>query len=81
MINEIDIDNKDWYAEKSFPEYPDARTRERLIEIKELGLTEIGIASFGINGVFSGLYIEKVWRFNDVEWRDYIDWVKILKNS
>mgnify|MGYP003624346909 CR=1 FL=1 len=74
MRPEIDIDDKHWYAEKAFPKYPDVRTRERLIEIKSKGFVETGLASFGIEGVCGGLYIEKVWYLNNEGWKSYIDW-------
>jgi len=52
------------------------RTRQRLLQMAELGMEETGIASFGIKGVMSGLYIEKVWNYNNDEFDSYMDWVK-----
>lgn len=73
--NELDIDQEDWYEYDK----PKDRTRARLQEIKDLGLTEVGIASFGIDGVMSGLYIEKVWGYSDEAWNSYVDWIKEVK--
>lgn len=42
----------------------------------ELGMTETGIASFGIKDVMSGLYIERVWRYSDKDFKGYMDWVR-----
>jgi hypothetical protein len=57
----------------------DERTAQRLLEIKEIGMTEVGTAEFGIKGKMSGLYIERVWHFTDEQWRDYMDWAKKFK--
>jgi hypothetical protein len=54
------------------------RTRKRLQELIDMGCEENGIASFGINGIFSGLYIEWVWEKTEEQWVDYINWVKSL---
>lgn len=70
------VDRKDFY-EYGKPELRE-RTRNRLEEITELGMTEVGTAQFGINGVMSGLYIEKVWGYSETSWNEYIDWVKSL---
>lgn len=43
---------------------------------KSIGMTEVMTAEFGVAGVVSGLYIEKVWRFTDEEWNDYIAWMQ-----
>lgn len=75
----IDIENKNYYG--TALGYPYERTKIRLIEMNELGMTETGIASFGIEGVMSGLYIERVWGYNDEEWNGYMDWVREMKNN
>lgn len=67
-----------------FYEYKDSngnneRTKQRLIQIEEMGMVEIGIACFGIRDIVSGLYIEKVWQLNDEDWNGHIDWIKELK--
>ncbi len=73
------VDRKDFY-EYDKPEFKE-RTKNRLSQIVEMGMTEIGIASFGIEGIMSGLYIEKVWNYSDEDWDSYIDWVKSLLNK
>jgi len=72
----FDINDPDLY-ENSKPELTE-RTRARLVEMAELGMHETGVASFGIEGVFSGLYIEKVWSYSDEDFKGYLDWVKSL---
>lgn len=69
--NELDIFNPEWYWCE--PELK-ARTMKRIIEIKKCGMTEVAYAQFGVEGVVSGLYIEKVWRFSDEEFKDYMGW-------
>lgn len=64
-----------------FNDKHDERTGQRLLEIKEMGLTELGIAEFGIKGKMSGLYIERIWNFTDKEWDDYIQWIKSLSKT
>lgn len=76
----IDIDNINYY-EYSKESESRIRTRNRLIEINNLGLVSIGIGQFGIEGIMSGLYIEKVWSYTDVEWDSYIEWIKEIKSN
>lgn len=57
---------------------PIDRTRKRLMEMADLGMEEIGSASFGVRDIMSGLYIEMVWSYDDEKWDDYINWVKEL---
>lgn len=76
----IDINNKYYYTYGDTPEIKE-RTRERLAEIIALGMTEVGEAQFGIKGIMSGLYIERVWSFDERQWEGYIDWVKKLKSK
>lgn len=75
-MNKIEISRKDYY-EFGKPELKD-RTKNRLQEINNLGMEEVGIAQFGFKGVMSGLYIEKVWSYSDKEFKDYMDWAKNL---
>lgn len=75
-MSKININRKDLYFHHD-SEHED-RTRNRLIEISKLGMEEVGIAEFGIRGIMSGLYIEKVWRYGNKDWNEYIDWVKSL---
>ena len=75
--NEIDV------TEPSYYEYGGNcdRTLQRLIEIKELGMSVVGTGHFGIEGVMSGLYIERVWAYSNEKWDSYINWVKEIKNN
>lgn len=70
----FNIDRDDLYLYKE----PKEITKNRLTEIAELGMEEVGTAEFGISGIMSGLYIEKVWNYSDKDWNEYIDWVKSL---
>jgi len=70
----IDINSEDLYRCKE----PQEITKARLTEISDLGMEEVGIAQFGIKGIMSGLYIERIWNYSDEEWKDYMDWVKEL---
>lgn len=54
---------------------------ERLFQIWKMGLKELEEAQFGIKGVMSGLYIERVWNYSEKQWDDYIEWIKELKNE
>ena len=57
------------------------RTENRLNEIIELGLEEVGYGQYGIKNIMSGLYVEMVWSFSDEDWKGYIDWIKELKKE
>ncbi len=72
VISFFDIEREDFYEYKK----PKERTRKRLIEIAECGMEEKGVASFGYKDIMSGLYIEKVWRYSDEDFKDYMDWAK-----
>lgn len=52
------------------------RTKERLDQIQELGLTIVGYHQFGIPNIISGLYIEMVWSHSEDEWNEYIEYIK-----
>lgn len=54
------------------------RTKKRLTQISDMGMTEVGIAQFGVHGIMSGLYIEKVWNYSDEDWNGYIEWAQTL---
>ena len=73
---EIDINRKDFY-EYGKPELED-RTRNRIQEMIDTGMTEVGVAQFGVKGVMSGLYLEFVWSKTEEDWKDYMDWVREL---
>lgn len=70
------IDRQDLY-QSSKPEHND-RTRKRLTEIVQCGMKIVGVAEFGVKGVMSGLYIEKVWNASDQEFDDYMSWARSL---
>lgn len=74
-INQINIDNENWYCNNENQK----RTRRRLLELNYLGCKEVGIAQFGIDKVFSGLYIESVWKYSESQWDDYVKWIEELK--
>ena len=67
-INRIDL----------YDGHEDERTRKRLQEIIDCGMDEVAFAEFGVEGVMSGLYIERVWSYTDEFFNDYLDWVKEL---
>jgi hypothetical protein len=76
----FDINRKDLYA---FNSNLNDRTKNRLNEIASYGMEEVGVGQFGIKGVMSGLYIEKVWNYSDKDFNEYMDFVKdcILENE
>ncbi len=78
-MENIDTENQLFY-ETSKPE-KSTRTRERLLQISELGLKIVGYAQFGIPNIMSGLYIERVWSMAELEWTEYVDWIKELKDN
>ncbi len=57
------------------------RTKARLTEMSDLGMVDVGVANFGIPGVMSGLYIEKVWNYDEENWKGYMDWVRTMVAS
>lgn len=57
------------------------RIKKRLTIMSKIGMEEVGIAQFGIKGIMSGLYIERVWNDSDQDFNDYIKWVKSLINK
>lgn len=73
----ININDKTFYL-YNHDEKLNKRTKSRLKEISLLGLTEVGLAQFGIEGTMSGLYIEMVWNYSEKDWAEYIDWIKSL---
>ena len=73
----IDIERKDFYEYDK----PKERTRKRLNQIAECSMEEIGVATFGIKDVTSGLHIEKVWSYSDEDFKDYMDWVNSLQKK
>lgn len=75
----IDVNDKFFYG--TALGYPFERTKERLTEMNDLGMSVTGYGSFGLEGVMSGLYIEKVWGYDDEAWKSYMDWVRELKQE
>jgi len=78
MEYKINIDNPDYY-EHDKPELKQ-RTKERLTQIAESGMREVGYGQFGVDKIMSGLYIEKVWNKTDEQFKDYMDWAIDLIN-
>lgn len=74
---EIDIDNKSFYNGRE-PELEQI-TKDRLTQLKNLNVQLVGYGEFGIKGVFSGLYIERVWNYSDKSWKEYIDFIEEVK--
>lgn len=66
----IDIEDESYYELKRNHE----RTRSRLIRIAETGAEDVEIGHFGVRCVVSGLYIEKVWQYDDEQFDDYMNW-------
>lgn len=76
METTFDIDHKTFY-EYDKPELKE-RTRARLQLMSDMGMVLVGFGQFGIPGIMSGLYIEKVWAATDQEFSEYLEWVKAL---
>lgn len=72
----INVDRKEFYY--SLNQDIKERTRNRLIQMNELGMELVGSGQFGIPEIMSGLYIEKVWNYSDKDFDEYLDWVKQL---
>lgn len=79
MVGKIDINRSDFYLYKN--DDLNERTKNRLIQIAEMGLEEVMVAEFGIPGIMSGLYIEYVWRDSEEDWSEYISWINSLINK
>jgi hypothetical protein len=71
----IDIHKEEYYP---FEANLDGRRiiRERLQQLAALGLEQVAPGQFGIDGVMSGLYIERVWNFSHQEFSEYVEWIK-----
>lgn len=52
------------------------RTKNRLNEMASYGMQEVTPGEFGIKGVMSGLYINKVWNYSDKDFNEYMNFVK-----
>lgn len=75
-MKEININKESFYRVEDTNR---EKTKKRLEQIKELGLKEVGTAQFGIPGIVSGLYIEKVWNLSDTAWAGWLEWIEKLK--
>lgn len=75
----FDVNRRDLYLYNE-PQLRE-RTKKRLVEIAECGMSEVGVAEFGYPNVMSGLYIEKVWRLNDEQFSNYMSWATALINE
>ncbi len=72
----IDIET-DFFYDHDSPELKE-RTKQRLIQIKKIGMTEVGLGQFGVKHIMSGLYIEMLWEYDEIKWDDYISWASDL---
>lgn len=76
----FDVDRKDLYLNRR-PELVE-RTKKRLVQIAEAGMEEVGVAEFGVPGIVSGLWIEKVWSYDDDAFQKYMDWaIKVINEK
>lgn len=68
----IDLNRKDFYfdCDAELKE----RTKSRLARMSDAGMSEVGIAEFGVEGIVSGLFIEMVWGYSDEAFDDYMKW-------
>lgn len=73
----FDVDRDDLYSYDK----PKENTKKRLLQIAEMGMEEVGVAEFGVPGVMSGLYIERVWNYSDQQWNEYMEWAESLIKS
>lgn len=48
--------------------------QKRLETIAKAGMHEIGYGEFGFPRTSSGLYIEMIWHFSDLDFQDYMTW-------
>lgn len=67
---EININRPDYYKRNGDTE----RTRARLEQLNAMGMVDLGLSEFGVRGVVSGLYIERVWNYDQKAWDSYIKW-------
>jgi len=70
----MEIENKEYYQFNK-PENK-KRTQQRLMFLKKLGMSEVGLGQFGIKGIISGIYIEIIWNYSEKQWIEYTDWIK-----
>lgn len=73
---EIDVDEKD-YIEFGKPELKE-RTRDRLSQMKDMGMVAFHNAQFGVEGLLSGIWLEYVWADSDEDWDSRMEWAESL---
>lgn len=73
--SEIDLDNEFLYLSDHFSK---EKIRERLQEMKDIGMRYCSDDSFFVPYVMRGMYIERVWNRTDEAFKDYLDWVREL---
>ena len=71
---EINVDNREYY-EFGKPEKDD-QTKSRLLGMKKMGMIDFGNFQFGVDGVVSGIWIERVWSFSNKDWKSYMEWAQ-----
>jgi hypothetical protein len=79
-MSKFNVNRKDLYKFNDNPVHQ-KRTKDRLQRILDAGMEECGVAQFGIPGVMSGLYIEKVWNDSDKKFNEYMEWAINLKDE
>jgi hypothetical protein len=73
----ININNTNYYKYKGDAEMFE-RTKKRLNQLIEMGMEDVGVAEFGVRGVVSGMYVERVWSYDEQQWNSYIKWADML---
>lgn len=69
--HKFDIERSDFYKYKE----DKSTTWARLKQIADLGMEEVGTAEFGVRGIVSGLYIERIWDMTDAAWIEHVSWM------
>jgi hypothetical protein len=75
-MHKFDVTNTAFYRYDK-PELNEV-IKSRLTQMAELGMEVCGYGEFGIKGVMSDLYIEKVWNYTDEDFTAYMGWVESL---
>jgi hypothetical protein len=79
-MHKFNINREDLYRTYRDDDDPQ-RTRQRLTEMAEMGMEEVGVAEFGVPDKMSGLYIERVWNYSDKQWKEYMEWAAGVINK
>lgn len=77
----LNITKLDYYPTDDSNSEEYYKVRRRLERMRDLGMVEMSSMSFGIPGVMSGLYIERVWSYSNEEFNDYLDLVEELLSN